>query len=364
MIWWGLMHKHYLIILSLIILVSCSKLVTQSSQKEYDVIYKNLTNAESVENPTQRDKLLNRAYTFLMQRQSALSKEKKTDVHISSLLAYYYFLKGNYQDALSQTELVQSLSAGGNYLGTILHARVLLALKGKSEASNVLNILKPLETLDNPMVFIAMGDAYFIKGEYDSARENYKKALLLNKELQVVASNRLESIARIKSITINPSKVSDIILQPTITRDKLAYILHDIFELQKYITVSKPLEANFIDLEKAQYSSAISALRSKGFFSYIQNTTFEPFMMVSRGELAKVVEDFLVLSRNNEGLRSKFNNESPSFFNDIKPDHPYYNALRLAVDLEIMSVSLSQDAYPDETVTGLQAITIIQKLIK
>lgn len=344
--------------------ISCGQLIKQSPQKDYELIYKNLTNAESLENPIQKNKLLNKAYTLLMQRRGELLKEKKSDAHVFALLAYYYYIKGNYQDALAQTELVQSTASGASSLGTIMQARILLATKGKAGATQALDILKQLEGIENPMTYIAAGDAYFIKGDYDKAREHYKNALLLNKELQVVAANRLEAIGRIKTLTINVSKVSDFILQPTITRDKLAYILYEIFEVQKYIATVKALDANFIDLEKAQNSNAIAALRAKGFFSYITGAAFEPFMVVSRGEMAKIVEDFLVLSKNNEGLRSKFKNESPSFFNDIKPDNPYYNAMRLAVDLEIMSVSLSQDAYPDESVTGLQAILIIQKLVR
>ncbi len=347
-----------------LVFVSCGQLITKSPQKDYDLIYKNLTNAESIENPAQKNKLLNKAYILLMQRQGELIKEKKSDATVAALLTYYYFLKGNYQDAAAQAELAQSIGKGDNPLNVILQARILLATKGKTAATGALDIVRSLDSSDNPMAFIATGDAYFLKAEYDKARDNYTKALLLNKELQVVAANRLEVISRIKTLTINVANVSDFILEPTMTREKLAYLLNDIFEVQKYITGAKPVEANFTDLEKSRYRNAISALRSKGLFSYVQGEMFEPFMVVSRGEMAKIVEDFLVLSRNNESLRTKFKNESPPFFNDIKIDHMYYNALRLAVDMDIMSVSLSQDAYPDESVTGLQAIMIIQKLIK
>ncbi|MCX8125020.1 MAG: S-layer homology domain-containing protein [Spirochaetes bacterium] len=347
-----------------VVCISCGQIITQTPKKDYERIYKNLTNAESIENLVQKNKLLNTAYTLIMQRHGELVKEKKSDATVASLLAYYYFLKGNYQDAGAQAELAQSISTGTDPIGLILQARILLATKGKAGAGSALDILRSLEGLDNPMAYIATGDAYFLKSDYDKARDNYTKALLLNKELQVVAANRLEVISRIKTLTIDVAKVSDFILEPVITRDKLAHLLYEIFEIQKYITVTKPLPADFIDLAKSHYASAVSALRSKGFFSYIQGNTFEPFMVVSRGEMAKVVEDFLVLSRNNEGLRTKYKDESPPFFNDIKTDNVYYNALRLACDMEIMSVSLSQEAYPDESVTGLQAIMIIQKLIK
>jgi tetratricopeptide (TPR) repeat protein len=355
------MKKIFIFIL--LIFISCGQLIKQSPQRDYELIYKNLTNAESLENPVQKDKLINKAYTLLMQRQGELIKEKKSDATVAALLAYYYYLKGNYQDASSQVELASSPS-GNNPLGVIIQARVLLSTKGKVGAQGALDILHAVEGSDNPMAFIALGDAYFLKTDYDKARDNYTKALLLNRELQVVAANRLEVISRIKTLSINVAKVSDFILEPTMTRDKLAYIMYEIFELQKYIAATKPLDDNFIDLEKSQYKSAIDSLRSKGFFSYIQGSAFEPFMVVSRGEMAKIVEDFLVLSRNNEGLRSKFKNESPSFFNDIKNDNEYYNAMRLAVDMGIMTASLSQDAYPDESVTGLQAIMILQKLVK
>ncbi|GAB4221311.1 MAG: hypothetical protein Kow00102_16080 [Spirochaetota bacterium] len=353
-----------ILIFVLISLLSCGQLIQQSPQKDYELIYKNLTNAESLENPVQKDKLINKAYTLLMQRKRELLKEKKSDPTVAALLAYYYFLKGNYQDASAQVELAQSSVSGNNPLGVIIQARVLLATKGKAGAQNALDIVKSLTVTESPMAYIVTGDAYFLKGDYDKARDNYTKALLLNRELQVVAANRLEVISRIKTLSINVAKVSDFILEPAMTREKLAYLMYEIFEVPKYIAAAKPLDANFIDLEKSQYKNTIVSLRGKGFFSYIQGSVFEPFMVVSRGEMAKIVEDFLVLSRNNEGLRSKFKNESPSFFNDIKNDNEYYNAMRLAVDMGIMSASLSQDAYPDESVTGLQAIMIIQKLVK
>lgn len=356
------MKKIFIVIA--VFFISCVQLIKLSPQKEYELIYKNLTNAESLENPLQKNKLIDKAYTLLMQWQAELLKGKKSDATMATLLAYYYFLKGNYHDASTQVELAQSLPSGNNPLGIIIQARILMARKGKAGAQGALDILKLLDGSENPMAYIATGDAYFFKGSYDKARDSYTKALLLNKELQVVAANRLEVISRIKTLSINVAKVSDFILEPTMTRDKLAYVMYEIFELQRYIAVTKTLDANFIDLEKSQYKNAIAALRGKGFFSYIQGTAFEPFMVVSRGEMAKIVEDYLVLSRNNEGLRSKFTNESSSFFNDIKNDNRYYNALRLAVDMGIMSASLSQDAYPDESVTGLQAIMIIQKLVQ
>ncbi len=358
------MRMIFICISIMMIFISCGSLVTQSPQKDYDLIYKNLTNAESIENPVQKNKLLNKAYTLLMQRHSELVKQKRSDATVAALLAYYYYLKGSYQDALAQLELAQSLPSGDNVLMQIMQARILLATKGKAGAVSALNDVKSLENSDNPMAFITIGDAYFLKGDYDKARDNYTNALLINKELQVVAANRLEVISRIKTLSINIAKVSDFILEPAMTREKLAYVLYEVFGVHNKISTSKPLDVNFIDIEKSQYKDAIIALRGKGLFSYIQGNTFEPFMVVSRGEMAKIVEDFLVLARNNDGLRSKFTNESPPFFNDIKNDNVYYNALRLAVDLDIMSVSLSQDAYPDESITGLQAIMIIQKLVK
>jgi len=352
--------KKYIMLL-LLLSVSCSQLIKPDSKREYENIYKHLTNAESLENPVQKEKLLTRAYGII--QQSALTKREKTDSRLLALLSYYYFLKGNYKDAEVNIGSAQPLSADDPFMA-VLQARIILATQGKSGVQAALGLLSPYEKYDNPMMYIATGDAYFIKGDYTTARDNYKKALLLDKELQVVAANRLEVISRISTLTIDVSKVSDFILQPAMTRDKVAYLMYEIFEIQKYISAVKPLDANFIDIEKSHYSAAIINLRKKGFFSYIDGGSFEPFMIVSRGEMAKIVEDFLVLSKNNEGLRKKYAHESPSFFNDSKPDNPYYNALRLACDVGVMSVSLSQDAYPDEAVTGLQAIMIIQKLVK
>lgn len=356
------MKRIIMIVMSIV--VSCTQIVKPGLQKEYQIIYKNLTNAESIENPVQKEKLLNNAYNLLSQMQAQISKEKKSNSSLMALLSYYYFLKGNYQDAMAQIELAQSLSTSNDPLVVIMQSRLLLASKGKAAAQQAIDNLAQLDGDDHPMAYITKGDALFLKAEYEKARESYKKALMLNRELQVVAANRIELVAKIKSLNINIAKVSDFILQPVVTRDKIAYLMYEIFELQKYVTTTKTLTADFMDINKTPYSNAIVSLRNRGFFSYIEGNMFEPFLVVSRGEMARIVEDFIVLSKNNEGLRTKFKNESNSFFNDIQPDNPYYNALRLAVDMGIMNVSLSQDAYPDESVTGLQAIMILQKLVK
>lgn len=352
------------LVIVMIMLVSCTQTVRETTKKELDSAYKNLTSAESLENAVQRGKLLDRAYSIITRRQSELAKEKKSESRLTVLLSYYYYLKGSYQDALSQAELAQSHAAGTDPLAGVLQARIMLAAKGKASVQSALELLRTAEGFDNPMLFIARGDAHFLKGDYPAARENYRKALLLNRELQVVAANRLETIARIKSLTIDITKVSDVILIPAMTRDAVAYLMYEIFELHKHISRGKPLDSNFEDLENARNGGAITALRNKGFFSYITGGRFEPLAIVSRGEMAKIIEDFLVLSKNNELLRSKFANESPSFFGDIQSDNPLYNPMRLAVDREIMSVSLSHDSYPDESITGLKAIMIFERLIK
>ncbi len=94
--------KKYIMVL-LLVSVSCSQLIKPDSKREYENIYKHLTNAESLENPVQKEKLLTRAYDII--QQSALTKEEKTGSRLLALLSYYYFLKGNYKDAEKTLEV-------------------------------------------------------------------------------------------------------------------------------------------------------------------------------------------------------------------------------------------------------------------
>jgi hypothetical protein len=214
------------------------------------------------------------------------------------------------------------------------------------------------------MAHLAMGDSHFILGNFQNAQKSYIKVLEIGETFQVQAADRLEILDEIRSAGIDTKKVQGIIFSNTIRRDEIADLLERVYNADKYLKFGKPGEKAFNDIAGSLYSDSIRKLREKGFFTFIKEEKFEPFKPVARGEMAKIVEDYLVLKSGNTALRTRYIKDAKSSIKGIDVKNTYYNAVKIAVDAKTMDISLDGSINPLEAISGLESLNILSKLIK
>ncbi len=324
---------------------------------------KNIIMSYSVENMTVRDELLNDALDEIQKAENICkSSELPVPVKVYSLTAFYYLTIGNYIQTKNFNSQALSLDPGHPY-SKIIETRLIMKEKGRSGASDSMSIIQSLDpqTTQTPFARITMGDICFMSGKYADARVYYYDVLKLNNGFQVDAADRVETINQIESLRINTELMRDIIFSKGIKRDEIAFIM------DRVIFINMPSKKadhvrEYPDLNSSMYADSIKKMTDAGMFSYISDSMFEPFTIITRRELAKIVEDYIVLKSGNTGYRSKYREDRVSPFNDVKSNDVFFNAIAIAEEQKIMDASLGGSFEPLKTVSGLEALITIKRM--
>ncbi|MBN2403616.1 MAG: S-layer homology domain-containing protein [Spirochaetes bacterium] len=324
---------------------------------------KNITTAESLSDINRRSVLLKTAEAQLIEAEAASQKQKIMEDETATVYAYYYFVSGDYSNA--KKSAAQSINRNDPFI-EILNTRISLKEKGKEAAADAAGVLERIlaGSPENVMARLTLGDSRFLLGNFQEAQKHYTEVLKLGEAFQVQAADRLEVLDQIRRTGIDTKKVQNIILSLSVQRDEVADLLQRVYNADKYIKFSKTGEKTFTDASESLYADSIRRLREKGFFTYISGDKFEPYKTVTRGETAKIIEDFIVLKTGNTALRTKFSKDTKSIIRGLDVKDPYYNAVRTAVDAKVMDVSLDGSINPLEPISGLETIHTFSKLIK
>ncbi len=326
---------------------------------------KNVVRAESLEDPKQRERLLSTASSQLNSARNIASEKKLPTGELSAVFAYYHFVEGNYGEARTSIDMARN----GNYSGVfleVLEVRINLREKGKSYAGEAVTTLEQLAAKSprDAMIQLVLGDSKFMLSNFDAAVSHYKKVLTINTAYQVEAADRLETLSALNSLKIDIRQVKDLTLSKTVRRDELANLLYNVYNVSRYIRASSGESEEFNDISKSIYTDAITDLRRMGFFSFIEGKSFYPFEIITRRQMAYVIEDFIVLATGNTGYRNRYTGEEKSPIKDVSVKDDAYNALRLAMEKGIMDPSLSGDMYPNDALSGLQTLLTLNKMMQ
>ncbi len=353
-----------------IIIPGCKQIIPTGSGTDV-LLYKarkNITMAESIEDRKRREFLLETALDQLKQAESGEKqrKEKAKFDGINSGYALYYYAIGDYSRAEEYSARALKENSRDPY-NRVMDYRIKLKTKGKKYAREAVKELSQIvaKNPDMPMAAITLGDAYYYLVEYKQAREYYRRVLLLGREFQVSAADRIEILNEIERIKLNPKKYQSLIFSRGVKRGEIASLLYSVFGIQRMFRMKKELPGAFTDLTSVTalvYADSIKGLRKNGFFSYITGKNFEPLKVVSRGEMAKIVEDYIVLSTGNIDFRTRYGKSSASPIKDVKSSHVYYNAIRIALQYGIMNLTLSGLMQPEDPMEGLNTLLIIKRM--
>jgi tetratricopeptide (TPR) repeat protein len=329
---------------------------------------KNIYMAESIEDRKRREFLLDSALDQLKRAESDEKKKKEKGKFdgINSGYALYYYTIGDYSRAREYSARALKENSKDPY-NMVMDYRIKLKTKGKKYARDAVKELTRIVRAnpDMPMAAITLGDAYYYLVEYGKARKYYRKVLLLGREFQISAADRIEILNEIERIKLNPKKYQSLIFSKGVKRGEIASLLHTVFGIQRRFRMKKALPGSFTDLTGVTalvYADSIKELRKRGFFSYIKGKNFEPLKVISRGEMAKIIEDYIVLSSGNIDFRTRYGKSSRSPIKDVESSHIYYNAIRLALQYNIMNLTLSGLMQPDDPMEGLNTLLVIKKM--
>ena len=355
----------YIFLFNIALIIGCGQIKGGQGNVKVllDKAVKNITTAESFSDLKRKNELLKIAQSQLNEAHSIIKNEKTPENEIAQGYAYYYFVRGDYGLA---KKFLENITEKNDSFIAVLTARIALKEKGneyaKTAVTNLANILNGNPR--NAMARLTLGDSYFILGNFQEAQKQYTEVLQIGEAFQVQAADRLEVLAQIRSTGIDTSKIQNIILSISVKRDEVAGLLKRVFNIDKYLKFGKTGEKNFMDITDSFYADSILALREKGFYSFINGENFEPNKIVTRGEIAMMIEDFLVLRTGNSALRAKFAKDAKSSIRGLDVKDPYYNAIKAAVGAKVMTVPLDGSINPLEPVSGLEAIEMFSKLIK
>jgi tetratricopeptide (TPR) repeat protein len=208
---------------------------------------KNIYTAESIEDRKRRDFLLNSALDQLKQAESDTKKKKKARFDgVNSGFALYYYTIGDYNRALQYSTSAIKENSKDPYI-KVLDYRIKLKIKGKKYAREAVKELTRI-VKDNPGMQIAsitLGDAYYYLVEYKQARKYYRNVLLLGKEFQVSAADRIEILNEIERIKLNPKKFQSLIFSKGVKRGEIANLLYSVFGIHRKFRMKKPIPGTF-----------------------------------------------------------------------------------------------------------------------
>ncbi len=354
-------------------IIACGQIIPGSDSNIKNLVNrakKNMYKAETIEDLKQRNGLLDEALGFIKQAELLIKKDEKNkkdfspEIEISYGFALYFYVRGDNLQSKKNLENAKSYKTN-NTLIKVLETRILIKEKGKDYAKDAVDILNYIIKNDPDMAeaHLSLGDSYYYLMDFNKSRIHYRKVLFIGGDLQVLAAERLETLDEIEKLKIDPKQFQNILFSKAVSRGEIADLLQTVFRLDRYLRFSKPLK-EFADISGSMYSKSIELLRSKGLFSYIESDKFEPFKSITRREMAKIVEDFLVISTGNMDYRSSYPKNIKSPIVDVDSADIFYNAIRISVKENIIGLSLGGSMQPENPVEGLEAVGIFNKMIK
>lgn len=358
----------FLILILACSLSGCGSVVPGGSgDLEYllDTAEKNINKAGAVEEIAVRERLLGEALAKLRKAEDQGKGKKIYPPRFYTAFALYYYSRGEYVQARNYIDLARKADPDNAY-ASVLDCRLKLREKGASYAPEAIRILERAEKGSPGLLLtqLTFGDCHFLSGDYPKAREYYIRVLKANREYQVAAADRLETIYQIESSRMNPRQIREIIFSPGVKRDEIAYLLDKEFRIDRMLRGGRETNVAFKDLKTSSYADSIEKVRSLGMFSHVTGDTFSPFSLVTRAEMARIIEDFIVLGTNNIGYRGKYKKGEKSPIRDVKSDDPWYNAVRIAVDKNIMDLTLGGSFNPLEPLRGLDAVIMLNAMMR
>ena len=271
-----------------------------------------------------------------------------------------------------------------------IRAWTALAGLGKVSAEDLVDETRPVfneaRSLDreDPALYFYQGNAYLQALEFDEAEAMFKEALSLDKGYAQRADARWRLAQDVKRAAPRTSVGKHIALAEKISRAETAALLVEELDVARFYERTKLLgKSAFRAPDEVAGETAgkdavappsdvsghplradvqtVLALGVMGLGPYPDNT-FQPKKPLTRAELAFILEDITVRASRTPSLATKFLGQDSPFL-DVRPDHPYFNAVMLCVTRGLMAADTRTGEFrPLDPVAGVEAVLAIHTL--
>ena len=204
---------------------------------------------------------------------------------------------------------------------------------------------------------IQLGELLESRDELNEALRSYENAQAIEPGRVLVA--RTEALrARIELMHMPAEfRAIDGVIQ--ITRAQLAALIA--YRLGPWLSSIRAVSAGVLTDVRNNWAEAwILAVERTGIMQAYANHTFQPYAIVHRADLARVVSRLIVRLAPSQQARAW--QTSRLTFNDLQPDHLAYDAASTAVASGVMTTSWDGAFMPSLPVSGAEAISMVQRL--
>ena len=222
---------------------------------------------------------------------------------------------------------------------------------------------------NEPALYYHMGRAREAAQEYAKAAGLYRTVLALNRDLVEEAEAGLQRVERLRLAEPRSAVGRQIVLRPRLTRGEAAALLSA--ELADGPLAFRPASPGLLaeaatralDLDGQPFRSQILAVVAAGLrgLDAFPDRTFGPDRLLTRGNLAVLLEDLYVRATGDGAVRVRYQ-DVVSPFTDVRPEHYAFNAIILLTRLRVLEPEGGGRFGLAGPVAGLDALLALRRL--
>ena len=204
---------------------------------------------------------------------------------------------------------------------------------------------------------VAMGDLLAERQEYQAADQAYRKAAALDPTPELIA--KIGALAERTRESAFPAEFRAIAESTGATRGELAALIG--VRLERFIAGAPQQQVVITDTAGHWAGNWIMQVARAGVMDPFENHTFQPGLVVRRGDLATAVRRILTMAAvTNAALRTRLA-ERPAIA-DMPPSHLVYPAASAAVAAGVIPLVDGTRFEVNRPVTGAEAVDVINRL--
>ncbi len=283
---------------------------------------------------------------------------------------------GNWAEA--ERQFRRSLDQDRNYVPA--HVGLGKAYVGQGQHNRAIRAFEDAIGIDPryPDAYDELGKVHTTRRDFDAAVDAYRRGISALPD-NVALNDGWQRVSELQRATLGvPERYREIALSQALTRAELAVLLNEELDLRGiFLGPQAPQERRFVppgqaNPEAGRIPQPIDALDHwarqhieeaviTGAMDLFPDNTFRPNQVVSRVDLAMLIQRVLVEAYDDPNLKSRFFG-SPSPFPDVPNTHFAFNAVMLATTRGIMDGRPDGTFFLEGTLPGHEAILIIRNL--
>ena len=240
-----------------------------------------------------------------------------------------------------------------------LHRELALVERRQGELDRAVRHFSRAIELDaaDTTALIALADLLAEREDYQGAEAAYRKAAAIDPTPELTA--KLAALAERARDSRRPDAFRAIATAPQVTRGELAALLA--IRLERLLASAPQKEVVITDTAGHWANDWITLAARTGVMDPFENHTFQPRLVIRRGDLATAVRRVLTMAAaSNPALRARL--ATAPTIADMPTTHLVYPAAAVAVASGVMPLAEGNRFEVNREVTGAEAVSAIERL--